>query len=216
MVLTCTDTEIGPSLPLHNYDQDEDHSHDPGDVSRTTSSTTLNRAGDSPDVQIEGTWGERDVGGPVSHRMAMDDYEQMRRELTRLSLTRSRSKSTSRTGRPSLLRSVTGRTIKSRTGSRAQRTASVVDAETAFEDEDLEAADAVSVAEREEEFELGDFIRDGHFEKRTDAGESAKKVGVVFRNLTVKGIGASASFVKTLPDAVLGEHTQMVASEEDS
>lgn len=46
-------------------------------------------------------------------------------------------------------------------------------------------------------------MREGHFEKRKD-GRSAKKVGVVFKNLTVKGVGASATFVKTLPQAVLG------------
>lgn len=46
-------------------------------------------------------------------------------------------------------------------------------------------------------------MREGHFEKRKD-GRSAKKFGVVFENLTVKGAGASTTFVKILPDAVLG------------
>lgn len=60
------------------------------------------------------------------------------------------------------------------------------------------------MAEKEEDFELGGFIKEGHFEKRTEEGQSAKKVGVVFKNLTVKGSGSSATTAKTLPDAVLG------------
>ncbi len=75
----------------------------------------------------------------------------------------------------------------------------------ADDDDDLEAGDAAVAALEDEDFELGDFIREGHFEKRTGDGRSTKKVGVVFKNLTVKGLGASASFVRTLPDAILGE-----------
>lgn len=56
----------------------------------------------------------------------------------------------------------------------------------------------------DEDFDVGKFLRDGHFEKRTDAGDSAKKVGVVFKNLTVKGVGASVAFTKTLPQAIMG------------
>ena len=58
--------------------------------------------------------------------------------------------------------------------------------------------------EEEEDFQLDDFLRDGHFEKRTPEGESAKKVGVVYRHLTVKGVGATVAFTKTLPQAVMG------------
>jgi hypothetical protein len=58
-------------------------------------------------------------------------------------------------------------------------------------------------AEKEDDFELDEFMREGHFEKRKD-GRSAKKVGVVYKNLTVKGVGSTASFARTLPDAVLG------------
>ncbi len=46
-------------------------------------------------------------------------------------------------------------------------------------------------------------MREGHFEKRKD-GKSAKKVGVIYKNLTVKGVGSTASFARTLPDAILG------------
>jgi ATP-binding cassette subfamily G (WHITE) protein 2 (SNQ2) len=50
---------------------------------------------------------------------------------------------------------------------------------------------------------VGVFLKDGHFEKRTEAGESAKKVGVVYKNLTVKGVGVSVAFVRTVPHAKL-------------
>ena len=72
------------------------------------------------------------------------------------------------------------------------------------DEEDLEAGDAEKMAQREEEFELGPFIKEGHFEKRTEQGESAKKVGVVFKDLTVKGVESSAASAKNLLDAVLG------------
>lgn len=55
----------------------------------------------------------------------------------------------------------------------------------------------------DDDFELDEFIREGHFEKRKD-GRSAKKVGVIFKNLTVEGVGETVQFVKTLPDAILG------------
>lgn len=71
-------------------------------------------------------------------------------------------------------------------------------------DDDLEAGDAQGAAEQEEDFELSSFMKEGYFEKRTEAGESAKKVGVVYKNLTVKGVGSKATFVRTLPDAILG------------
>lgn len=46
-------------------------------------------------------------------------------------------------------------------------------------------------------------MREGHFEKRKN-GKSAKKVGVVYKHLTVKGVGSTATFVKTLPQAIMG------------
>ncbi|KAI6784149.1 uncharacterized protein J7T54_004695 [Emericellopsis cladophorae] len=54
------------------------------------------------------------------------------------------------------------------------------------------------------DFELGAFMREGHFEKRTDEAGSMKKVGLMFENLTVKGTGSKATFVRTVPDAILG------------
>jgi ABC-type multidrug transport system ATPase subunit len=64
--------------------------------------------------------------------------------------------------------------------------------------------DSLDSAIYEADFELGQFLREGHLERRTTAGDAAKKIGVVFKNLTVKGLESSTSFVKTLPDAIIG------------
>lgn len=139
--------------------------------------------GSTSDEAPEGTWGEHDVTVP-DERQAMHDFEVLRRELTGLSKTRSRASQATRGTK--------------RAASRPRpHTAGTDDKESRIgEDPEKDEKD-------EEDFELGEFMREGHFEKRKD-GRSAKKVGVVFKNLTVEGVGASASFVKTLPEAVLG------------
>lgn len=92
----------------------------------------------------------------------------------------------------SLSRATTGRTAR-RTASRPpiQNVESQTGANADTDDKD------------DDDFSLDNFIREGHFEKR-EGGQSTKKVGVVFKNLTVEGVGETAQFVKTLPDAVLG------------
>ncbi|KAI4255334.1 MAG: hypothetical protein LQ352_002620 [Teloschistes flavicans] len=172
-----------------------------GEAQATTAATTtaVPSAENSSASEADGTWGERDVGGPVTHRMAMDDYESLRRELTTLSQTQSRAsaKSSNRTGR---LRTQTAQSKPSQTSQSRKRRPSSESTRA----EDLEAGDAEGLAEKEEDFELGPFIQEGHFEKRTEEGHSAKKVGVIFKNLTVKGTGSMAGSAKTLPDAILG------------
>lgn len=144
------------------------------------------------DNAIDGTWGERDIGGPIDLTLAMEDYEAMRRELTQLSHQRTRS--VSRARRPtSRARRLT------RTLSRPQTEGTVEPYRTATRESEVEGENV----EDEDDFELGEFLKDGHFEKREE-GRSAKKVGVVYKNLTVQGVGATATFVKTLPSAVLG------------
>jgi len=46
-------------------------------------------------------------------------------------------------------------------------------------------------------------MREGRFEKREN-GESMEKIGVVYKDLTVGGIGTSTSYFKVLSDAVIG------------
>lgn len=145
---------------------------------------------------VNGTWGERDVGGPVNIRNAMLDYEEMRKDLSSLSRTRSR-KSAKSVPRPQS--STLNRQI-SRASAAQTDEGRDVEAEAGRDEAEIETPGQES---EDTDFELGDFLKDGHFEKRKD-GESAKKVGVVYKNLTVKGVGATATFVKTLPNAIIG------------
>lgn len=122
-----------------------------------------------------GTWGERDTG-PVNQRMAMEDYEALRRELTTLSKTRSGGEKPQN----NLQRVRTGESVKSnrsRQGAHRTQTGASLAATTTA---DTEAQKDDS--SEEDDFELDEFMREGHFEKRKD-GVSAKKVGVVFKNL---------------------------------
>lgn len=175
----------GQEVPLHNTPQAD------GQQDGLEDATPASELENNPIAQ-DGTWGERDPGGgTVSQIMAMEDYEEMRRELTNLSKTHSRHTSrNSIHGGPSILRKVT---------SRASRTTR----RTSTADEDLEAQQDDEKAREDEDFELEGFLKEGHFGKRK-GDESAKKVGLVFKHLTVEGAGATATFVKTLPGAVIG------------
>lgn len=163
-------------LPEADSPRAEDYNHavasDPN-PSGTTSSAS------SSELSLDGRWGERDQGEPVSPEGAREDFEEMRRELTRLSLKRTRSKDS--------------RTVRSLTSRRASHPR---DEEKGMEEE--------AAAEEPGDFDLEEFLMGGHLERRTTAGEAAKKVGVVFKNLTVKGVETGASFTRTLPDAVIG------------
>ncbi|KAJ5902550.1 hypothetical protein N7495_003078 [Penicillium taxi] len=123
----------------------------------------------------DGRWGEQETGDPVSIRGAVEDLAEMRRELSQIHQTKSSTRSVRRP--------------KSRTSQAAR------DEEKGIEgDSDTEA----------DSFDLEEFLMGGHLERRTTAGDSAKKIGVVFKNLTVQGVQTGASFVRTLPHAVVG------------
>lgn len=185
---------------MHNIDDRERHIGEDG----TEGSTAVVSRDES-----EGTWGERDFGGPVSQRMAMEDYEALRLELTNLSKTRSATSVRSR--RPTIgpLKNLSSRSItkwKNQASVGApSKAAEEREAEQEDEEEEEEAVEEVEHQNsgEEDDFALDEFMREGHFEKRKD-GRSAKKVGVVFKNLTVTGVGSTATFVKTLPHAVIG------------
>lgn len=203
---------IAPDANLHNvappdHNQEQEKSTNDEEAVEGAETQTGDTSTAVPSTETsstaEGTWGERDVGGPVNHRIAMEDYEAMRRELSQLS--RTKSKSSLRSDGGGLMRTLTSRSRRPDRPSH-QRTQSSGISSALADGEDLEAGDAQGMAEKEEEFQLGPFLKEGHFEKRTDTGASAKKVGVVFRNLTVKGTGSTTNYTttKTLPDAVLG------------
>lgn len=138
-----------------------------------------------------GTWGERDAG-LADGRLALGEFEELRHELSNLSKTRSKERRTASRATTATDR----RTIQS-----ARRTASRATFSTDVESQAAPNADAPDG--EDEDFELDQFIREGHFEKRKE-GQSAKKVGVIFKNLTVEGVGETVQFVKTLPDAIIG------------
>lgn len=160
------------------------HNPEPGAYELHNAHTSGEEEEAGPSDQL-GTWGERDAGFTNGPR-AMDEFEELRRDLSYLSkksLKEARSLSRSRS------RATSGKTAR-----RATSHAAIDDAETGSAGAPDEQDD--------DDFELDKFIREGHFEKRKD-GESAKKVGVVFKSLTVEGAGDTVQFVKTLPDAVL-------------
>ncbi|RYO78851.1 hypothetical protein DL762_008475 [Monosporascus cannonballus] len=139
-----------------------------------------------PELARDGTWGERDVG-EISEQGARHEYEALRNDLIQLHKTRTRDTQASRA-------------TTTRSKSQAKRRLSTAQARAKTD----ETQDDETKGEgSEDEFELSEFIREGHFEKRTEAG-SAKKVGVVYENLTVQGVGSTAAFVRTVPDAILG------------
>jgi ATP-binding cassette subfamily G (WHITE) protein 2 (SNQ2) len=154
----------GTRVPLHNTQQNH----------QETSSASSSGA----EVNRDGTFGERDIGGPVNFRNAMLEYEELRTELSNLSRTRSgkTDKSNQRRLSSGLRRVTTTGTDRSRRKSNATGP-----------EPDLEAQGDEKPGDPEEgDFELGEFLKDGHFEKREE-GRSAKKVGVVYKHLTVKG-----------------------------
>ncbi|KAI9904474.1 hypothetical protein N3K66_001003 [Trichothecium roseum] len=142
-------------------------------------------SGSDVDITRDGTWGERDAQR-LNQERAREEYEALGRNLIQLHKTRTTESGVSR---------VRSRTANARGQSRA------TDVERG-EDDDGHPGDG-QVAGDGDEFDLEEFMREGHLEKRTTAG-SMKKVGVTFEHLTVKGVGSTATFVRTVPDAILG------------
>ncbi|KAI0905253.1 ABC-2 type transporter-domain-containing protein [Ustulina deusta] len=127
---------------------------------------------------LDGTWGERDAGG-VDEELAREELEELQHNLIQLHQTKTHETQASR----HLRHTRESRGVK--------------------EGINQLGADVEAGPTAEDDFDLGKFMREGKFEKRTEAG-SEKRVGVVYRNLSVKGIGSAASFVRTVPDAVIG------------
>lgn len=137
-----------------------------------------------------GTWGEKDVGG-INEQDALRDFQTLRSDLTNLERTRTQDTQHSH---------ATAKRQKSRASARPPTTHT--NRETEGDGTDI-GGDLEAGGDKEDDFELDQFMREGHFEKRTE-GQSAKKVGVIFKDLTVKGAGGGASFARTLPDAIIG------------
>jgi ATP-binding cassette subfamily G (WHITE) protein 2 (SNQ2) len=145
----------------------------------------------------DGHWGEICGPGIESRNKAMEEFAELRTTLSALSRTRSE-----RERRPSKTRSSSIPARESRLRRQLSRFSSARRVRTRETERSLEGGD-FKKQDEEDHFELSEFMREGHFEKRVD-GRSAKQIGVVWRNLTVKGDGATSTTVRTLPDAILG------------
>lgn len=174
-------TNMLPTVFRQRVEEGEINLHNP----REESTHSLEGAADSSNN--DGTWGERDVGGPVNFHAAMQEYEGMRRELTSLSQSKSRqSRRSNRSGaqRSGLRKILTG-------GGSNQGKLRQAEADPSIDAHEVESQPEEYIdgekdeADNEEigEFHLTEFLKDGHFEKRVE-GASAKKVGVVFKHLT--------------------------------
>ncbi|KAM0806858.1 putative ABC-2 type transporter-domain-containing protein [Seiridium cardinale] len=148
---------------------------------------------DSSEPANDGTWGERDVGRFNEHA-AVQEYEALRSNLLQLQRTRTGNSQASRSVAASRRRS---RATITHGPSRPDSPVS------ATMDPESQTGSAEPDHEADKEFKLADFMRGGHFEKRTEPG-SEKKVGVIYKNLTVKGTGSTTSLVRTVPDAIIG------------
>ena len=137
----------------------------------------------------------------------MEDFEEMRRELTELN--RIRSKDTQdgakrlKTARSA---SIPGSIFRTRTTREKPDAAAAAAAQEGvrLEKELSDGDQGTGDGTQREDFHLDQFLKDGYFEKRDETGRSAKKVGILYKNLTVKGLGSGTAFVKTLPEAIVG------------
>ncbi|OAA66038.1 ABC drug exporter AtrF [Cordyceps fumosorosea ARSEF 2679] len=139
----------------------------------------------SSDASVDGYWGDADASGPVRQESARQGYSELQKELSRRAshasaASKAKSHTTTAGGLFSSLR-------KSR------------------REPDVEADSQETQHNNDDDFRLEEFMRQGHLEKRhPESGEATKKVGVVFKNLTVKGVAVSTATVRTLPQAILG------------
>ncbi|KAI1849200.1 hypothetical protein JX265_008610 [Neoarthrinium moseri] len=164
------------------------HWHRDAVESREIRDDGMEAGGQTTGTVADGTWGEQDVGG-FDEQNAMQEYEALRNNLLHLHKTRTRDSQRKDTAGISSTKS---RVPFGRSLSRPKTTETC--GSHPGEDE---------APDDEDGFELANFMRQGHFEKRTEAG-SEKRVGLVYRNLTVRGAGSTSTFVRTVPDAIVG------------
>ncbi|KAI0835702.1 ABC-2 type transporter-domain-containing protein [Hypoxylon sp. FL0890] len=180
-------------MPTNQWHREDTHPDDDR-IHATENAGELENGSGSNDPGVagsgEGTWGERDVGGFDEHE-ALEELDVLRHNLSQLHKTKTHETQASR------LLELTQ--VRSRRSEAANNLSRLPSKETGAAELD---GDEKTAAE-EDEFELGQFMRDGHFEKRTEAG-SEKRVGVIYKNLTVKGVTNTSSFVRTVPDAIIG------------
>ncbi|KAI2628414.1 ABC-2 type transporter-domain-containing protein [Xylaria nigripes] len=139
---------------------------------------------ETPD--LNGTWGERDVG-EVDEEEAHEQLQELRQTLSRIHQTRTHETQGSRRFR----------------WSNSRGSDQVANQHNDDTKDSLQDDTKGTVQDGNDDFELDEFMRGGKFEKRAEDG-SQKRVGVTYRNLTVKGTGGTISVVRTVPDAIIG------------
>jgi ATP-binding cassette subfamily G (WHITE) protein 2 (SNQ2) len=195
--------EEGLTIPLHHRDETTSPER--------RSSEARDAHARSVSQGEEGIWGERDIGGPVNQLAAMHEFAELQQELSadmmRTTSHGAASHRSTRSGK-SILHRIMSRKSRQEQEMTPEDRANRMESKESQERRDHEhveetQADAADSTDAED-FSLEKFIRDGHLEKRTDTGESTKKVGVVFKHLTVKGAPTGTSTVRTLPTFILG------------
>ncbi|KAF2130694.1 hypothetical protein P153DRAFT_336486 [Dothidotthia symphoricarpi CBS 119687] len=163
--------------------------------------TSADESSDSPeDTGRTGTWGESDAGR-FDSRTAAEDLHVLREELTTLSRARSHTEHSER--QDGLFGTLSRKSTRHSHGTRRRSSVAQAHSNDATVADEEKEGEGGATAENEDDFELGEFMKEGYFEKRQD-GKSAKRVGVVYKGLTVKGAGSTATFAKTVPDAIIG------------
>ncbi|KAF2630734.1 hypothetical protein BU25DRAFT_488883 [Macroventuria anomochaeta] len=181
--------------PWHNESQYIENGRE-----RVASGDDSSDSSNSEGVRRTGTWGEPDAGR-FDPTTAAADIHALREELATLSRTRSQTARSER-NHDGLMRTISRKSTCRNMSLQAPCVSHIQTGDSiAAEDEDT--TDTAVAAETEDEFELGEFMKEGYLEKRKD-GKSAKKVGVVWKGLNVKGVGSTATFAKTVPDAIMG------------
>ncbi|KAI1093939.1 ABC-2 type transporter-domain-containing protein [Rostrohypoxylon terebratum] len=181
--------EVG--MQTNQWHRDATHPDDITPVDGSVGEQGVRNGPDGPATGNEdGTWGERDVGG-LDENEAREELEVLRHNLSQLHKTRTQETQASK---PFDLTQVRSRRSEA-AGNLSRRQTKQDEAGDIHYDEKSET--------EEDEFELGRFMREGHFEKRAEDG-SEKRVGVIYKNLNVKGVESTSSFVRTVPDAIIG------------
>ena len=174
----------------------EKEAGDVGAITESSSKTAATTPSHSFRDPSAGMWGEAGTGDPVRESVAMADYEEMQRELLHLHQTQSRKSERSENRRPS----IKDRVLTKKSTNKSLRPKRSATHKTG----DYDVEDGGSETAGEDDFKVDEFLKSGNFEARREDGAAAKRVGVVFKDLTVLGMGSQSTTVKTLPDAVMG------------
>ena len=189
--------------PHHREQPVQNNGGSESSSSSMSSSSSSNLPGNDP-TSHDGTWGEHDAER-LNAQEARLEYENLAKNLHHMHRTATNESGTSRARSRKSRRSFSFVGARTRTPSLARTTGSKKTAKKVHDgdDEDDVSDEDTTEGSDIEDFDLEEFMREGRFERNTDE-ETMKQVGVVYENLTVKGITSGAAFVRTVPDAVLG------------